>query len=102
MDEANRVELSGTLAELGALRHTPAGIPIVDLRIRHESETIEAGSTRKVEAEVEAIAFQAQARLLAAAAPGSPLRVEGFLCAKSRRSKKLVLHLTKIEFSEGV
>lgn len=102
MDEANRVELSGTIAELGALRHTPAGIPIVDLRIRHESETAEAGSTRKVEAEVEAIAFQAQARLLAAAAPGSPLRVEGFLCAKSRRSKKLVLHLTKIEFSEGV
>ena len=102
MDEANRVELSGRIAELGALRHTPAGIPIVDLRIRHESETVEAGSTRKVEAEVEAIAFQAQARLLAAAAPGSPLRVEGFLCAKSRRSKKLVLHLTKIEFTEGV
>jgi primosomal replication protein N len=102
LDEANRVELTGRIAELGALRHTPAGIPIVDLRIRHESETVEAGSTRKVEAEVEAIAFQAQARLLAAAAPGSPLRVEGFLCAKSRRSKKLVLHLTKIEFSEGV
>ena len=102
MDEANRVELSGRIAELGALRHTPAGIPIVDLRIRHESETVEAGSTRKVEAEVEAIAFQADARLLAAAAPGSALRAEGFLCAKSRRSKKLVLHLTKIEFTEGV
>ena len=102
MDEANRVELSGTLAELGALRHTPAGIPLIELRIRHESEADEAGSRRKVEAEVEAIAFQTQARLLAAAAPGSPLRVEGFLCAKSRRSKKLVLHLTKIEFTEGV
>jgi primosomal replication protein N len=102
LDEANRVELSGTIAELGALRHTPAGLPLIDLRIRHESEVAEAGSTRKVEAEVEAIAFQTQARLLAAAAPGSPLRVEGFLCAKSRRSKKLVLHLTKIEFTEGV
>jgi len=102
LDGANRVELSGSIAELGALRHTPAGIPIIDLRIRHESETVEAGSTRKVEAEVEAIAFETQARLLAAAAPGSALRVEGFLCAKSRRSKKLVLHLTKIEFSEGV
>jgi primosomal replication protein N len=102
LDEANRVELSGTLAELGALRHTPAGIPVVDFRIRHESQLAEAGTRRKVEAEVEAIAFQAQARLLAAAAPGSPIRVEGFLCAKSRRSKKLVLHLTKIEFTEGV
>ena len=102
MDEANRVELSGTLAELGALRHTPAGIPVIEFRIRHESQAVEAGSSRKVEAEVEAIAFQTDARLLAAAAPGSALRVEGFLCAKSRRSKKLVLHLTKIEFSEGV
>ena len=87
---------------MGALRHTPAGIPAIELRIHHESEAAEAGSTRKVEAEVEAIAFETQARLLAAAAPGSPLRVEGFLCAKSRRSKKLVLHLTKIEFIEGV
>jgi len=102
LDEANRVELSGTLAELGALRHTPAGIPVIELRIRHESEAVEAGSRRKVEAEVEAIAFQTDARLLAAAATGSPLRAEGFLCAKSRRSKKLVLHLTKIEFTEGV
>ena len=102
MDEANRVELSGRIAELGALRHTPAGIPLIELRIRHESEIAEAGSTRKVEVEVEAIAFQAQARLIAAATPGSPLRIEGFLCAKSRRSKKLVLHLTKIEFIEGV
>jgi primosomal replication protein N len=102
LDQANRVELSGTLAELGALRHTPAGIPVIDCRIRHESEAAEAGSRRKVEAEVEAIAFQAESRLGAAAAPGSPLRVEGFLCAKSRRSKKLVLHLTKIEFTEGV
>jgi primosomal replication protein N len=75
---------------------------VIDCRIRHESEAAEAGSRRKVEAEVEAIAFQADARLVAAAAPGSPLRVEGFLCAKSRRSKKLVLHLTKIEFTEGV
>jgi primosomal replication protein N len=102
LDEANRVELSGTLAELGALRHTPAGIPVIEVRIRHESQAEEAGSRRKVEAEVEAIAFQTDARLLAAAAPGSALRAEGFLCAKSRRSKKLVLHLTKIEFTEGV
>ena len=31
LDEANRVELSGTLAELGALRHTPAGIPVIEV-----------------------------------------------------------------------
>ena len=31
----------------------------------------------------------------------SSLRLQGFLCAKSRRSKKPVLHVTNIEFIEG-
>ena len=101
MDGANRVELSGRLAELGALRHTPAGIPAIEFRVRHESEAVEAGSKRKVSAEIEAIAFEGQARLVSGCAPDSALRLEGFLCAKSRRSKKLVLHVTNIEFVEG-
>jgi primosomal replication protein N len=54
-----------------------------------------------VSAEVPAIAFDVQARLLAGTALERPLEVEGFLCAKSRRSKKLVLHATRIEFIEG-
>ncbi len=52
-------------------------------------------------AEVPAIAFDVQARLLAGTALERALEVEGFLCAKSRRSKKLVLHATRIEFIEG-
>ena len=43
----------------------------------------------------------AQARLIAAAALDSALRVEGFLCAKSARSKKLVLHITNVVFGQG-
>jgi len=43
---------------------------------------------RKVHAEIEAVAFEAQARLLAAGPMGRLLKAEGFLCAKSRRSKK--------------
>jgi primosomal replication protein N len=39
--------------------------------------------------------------MIAAAALDSPLQVEGFLCAKSARSKKLVLHITKATFAEG-
>ena len=62
---------------------------------------MEAGRGRKVNAELAAVAFEAQARLLAGAAMGRRLRVEGFMSAKSARSKKLVLHVTNIEFSEG-
>ena len=97
----NRLEISGVLAELKALRHTPAGVPVVEFRLRHESERIEAGARRKVNAEVDAVAFEAQARLLAASTLGRQLKAEGFLCAKSRQSKKPVLHVTNIEFVEG-
>ncbi len=90
------------IIELGALRHTPAGVPVVDFRLRHESERSEAGSKRKVRAEIEAIAFEAVARLVAASTLGQALKAEGFLCARSRRSRKPVLHVTNIEFVEGV
>ena len=46
------------------------------------------------------VAFDAQARL-AGARLGTGLKLHGFLAAKSKRSKKLVLHVTNIEFIEG-
>jgi primosomal replication protein N len=95
---ANKVEISGVITELQALRHTPAGVPVVEFRLKHESERAEAGARRQVNAEIEAVAFEAQARLLAGSALGRPLKAEGFLCAKSLRSRKPVLHVTNIEF----
>jgi primosomal replication protein N len=97
-EPANKVELAGVIMELKALRHTPAGIPVVEFRLRHASERLEAGKRRQVEAEIDAVAFEAQARLIAGSSAGKPLRAEGFLCAKSRQSSKPVLHVTHIEF----
>jgi primosomal replication protein N len=98
---ANKVEISGVITELKALRYTPAGVPVVEFRLKHESERAEAGAMRKVNAEIEAVAIDAQARLLSAGRMGTPLKAEGFLCAKSRTSRKPVLHVTNIEFIEG-
>jgi primosomal replication protein N len=98
---ANQVSLGGTLVELGTLRYTPAGRPAVEFRIRHESSKAEAGSERRVRAEVPAIAFDTVARQVASAALGTALRAQGFLAAKSQRSAKIVLHVTNIEFMEG-
>ncbi|HYL24223.1 MAG TPA: primosomal replication protein N [Burkholderiales bacterium] len=97
----NRVELSGRLLEAGALRHTPAGVAALQFKLAHESEQEEAGVKRKVQAEIGAIAFETQARLIAGRPLGSGLRVEGFLSARSARAKKLVLHVTNVEFVEG-
>ena len=74
---------------------------MIEFRLSHASEQTEAGAKRQVSAEVPAIAFDVQARLLAGTRLERALEVEGFLCAKSRRSKKLVLHATRIEFIEG-
>jgi len=74
---------------------------VIEFRLRHDSQQTEAQSKRQVSAEVPAIAFDVQARLLAGSPLDRALAVEGFLCAKSRRSKKLVLHVTDIEFIEG-
>ena len=73
----------------------------VEFKLGHESEQDEAGGKRTIQAEVAAIAFETQARLLANASLGSNLKLQGFLGAKSKRSKRLVLHVTNIEFIEG-
>jgi primosomal replication protein N len=54
-----------------------------------------------VQAEIGAVAFEAQARLIATSELGKKVKLGGFLSAKSKRSKKLVLHVTNIEFIEG-
>jgi primosomal replication protein N len=83
------------------LRHTPAGLAALEFRLAHESEQDEAGGKRKVHAEIGAIAFEANARLIEGRPLGSEMRLAGFLSAKSKRSKKLMLHVTNIEFVEG-
>ena len=93
--------MSGRLLELGALRYTPAGLAAIEFKIAHESEQDEAGGRRKVNAEMPAIAFETQARLIAGRPLGSALKAAGFLSAKNRRSKRLMLHVTNIEFIEG-
>ena len=100
-DSANRVHLEGTLAERGTLRHTPAGVPVIEFRIAHQSESPEAGGRRKVRAEVPALAFESTARLIATQALGTRIKASGFLCERSRRSKALVMHVNDIEFMQG-
>ncbi len=97
----NRVELGGVLLERKALRFTPAGVPVTECLIGHQSEQLEAGSNRRVECEVQAIALGETAQWLQAANPGARLQLSGFLAARSRHSRQPRLHVTQIEFVEG-
>ena len=97
----NRVELTGILIERKVLRYTPAGVPVMECLIGHQSEQIEAGMPRHVECEIPAIALGETARWLQGAAPGMAVRLTGFLAARSKNSKTPRLHVTTIEFEEG-
>jgi len=95
------VSVSGRLIELDALRHTPGGMAVLKFRLQHDSSQKEAGGERKVSCEIAAVAFEREATLLAAAKLGSSVKINGFLAARSRTSKSLVLHATEIEFEQG-
>jgi primosomal replication protein N len=95
----NQVQLSARIAESSALRHTPAGIPAIDLTLEHESEQQEAGSKRQVALAVKAVAFGTVAESLRAQVLGSAWRFSGFLAA-ARGGKHPVLHIQSFESSD--
>ncbi|SCK59217.1 restart primosome assembly protein PriB [Variovorax sp. HW608] len=88
----NQLVLTACVAELGALRFTPAGLPAVDARLEHESTIVEAGQSRQVKAAIKAVAFGAVAERLARQALGSLWRFQGFL-ATPGNGKHPVLHI---------
>ena len=96
----NRTELTGRLLERGNLRYTPAGVPVIEFRIAHASEQIEATAPRRVECEIACMALGTVALLLKEASPGTEIVVNGFLTSRSLKQKTPVLHATQIEFAE--
>ena len=91
---ANRLQIAATLIARDTLRYSPAGVPIVNCRLAHRSNQLEAGAPRVVEAEIEAVAMGPVAQHLAAVAVGSELDVVGFLARKYRTGPALELHIT--------
>ena len=75
----NQLTITGNIIELAQLRHTPAGVPVLNFRIAHESEQIEAGLQRRVECELQAVALGQTAHLLKGAKPGDGAKLTGFL-----------------------
>jgi primosomal replication protein N len=88
----NHGVLGARIAEVSVLRHTPAGIPAIDLTLEHESGQTEAGQARQVKVAIRAVAFGAVAEALAAQALGSQWRFDGFLAA-ARGGRHPVLHI---------
>jgi primosomal replication protein N len=91
----NRLVLVAEVVERGAIRYTPAGLPALDLQLKHQSEVSEDGQPRQVVMQLKAVAIGAITRPAAALALGTPALFAGFLAA-SRNGKGLVFHVTEI------
>ena len=79
------------------LRHTPAGVPVLALTLRHESNQVEGGMRRQVGFELEAMALGEVARRMDSVPTGSAVQVTGFLAARSKLSSRIVLHINEFE-----
>jgi len=91
----NRLVLAATLVERSAVRYTPAGLPALDMVLKHESEVSEDGLPRKVSLEIKAVAIGAIIRPAGAMALGGLATFAGFLGA-TRNGRGLVLHITAL------
>jgi primosomal replication protein N len=95
--ERNRVEIEGLIVTSDGLRHTPGGLPSLQLRLRHSSEQTEANRPRRVECELEALAFGKPAQALANVPAGTQIRLIGFLERKGARDPWPIVHVTEYE-----
>lgn len=97
----NRTLLEGILRTQPILRQTPAGIPIVEGELEHESEQTETGLQRKVKCVVNFVVIGNKASQFSRATVPCTVRCKGFLAARSlRQPDRLVLHIDEYEFSE--
>ncbi|MEY4748833.1 MAG: hypothetical protein RIQ60_1047 [Pseudomonadota bacterium] len=88
----NRVVLSACIVQRDAMRYTPAGLPVVDVRLAHESQRQQQGQTRKISMEMHATALGDLATTLMHTTVGSAGDFEGFL-VKQRNGRGVMLQI---------
>ncbi|EGV38069.1 primosomal replication protein N [Neisseria weaveri] len=96
----NFVRLTAKIAECGELRFTPAGIPVLNLLLKHESWQIENGQQCLVKFDIPARLIGNQAELWQYRI-NDMVEVEGFLTQKSLKYTKTVLRIQNIKEYKG-
>ena len=94
----NRLTLTATLISKEPLRYSPAGIPVLNCRLSHQSEQVEAGLARSVTCEIPAVAVGEVAGRLEAEQPETEWQFEGFLATSRRYQRYDGAELHIVEF----
>jgi len=91
----NRLVLSATLQERGALRFTPAGLPALDLALEHRSDLSHEGQARKVQLQMKALVIGSLVDAVSRMPLGSEATFAGFL-ATARNGRGMLFHITEV------
>lgn len=92
----NRLLLTAQLVDRAAMRYTPAGLPALDVGLKHESELSENGLPRKVFMEMRAVAIGEVTQTLTAMALGDAALFAGFVTS-ARNGRGLRFHITQVD-----
>jgi primosomal replication protein N len=79
------------------LRYTPAGLPALDLSLKHESTVTQDGQARRISMEIRARAIGVEiTKRVAALEMGSEHGFAGFL-GSQRNGRGVVFHVTELD-----
>jgi primosomal replication protein N len=98
----NQFRLRAALVEKKALRYTPAGLPVLEAGLRFDGTVVEAGAERELEFGLSAVALGSVADRLNREPLGGEIELSGFLAPRSRRSSRIVIHITEYTRIAGV
>ncbi|MCE2680359.1 MAG: primosomal replication protein N [Burkholderiales bacterium] len=90
----NVLNLVASITERSLVRYTPSGVPVLQLQLSHSGEVMEAGKSRQVEFEIQALALGDTALSLDRSALGETFHFSGFMAKKTRNSKNLQFHIS--------
>ena len=92
----NRLVLTAQLLERAALRYTPAGLPALDLSLKHESQVTQDGQVRQVWFAIRARAIGEITHRVSSLELGSTHGFAGFL-GSARNGRGVVFHVTELD-----
>lgn len=90
----NQLTISGVLVAIEPIRYTPTGYEVFQGKFHHRSETLQAGHVRRLEFDFEALAYDVPAQTLNQLSLGTAIEIKGFICTRSMRTNRLVVHIT--------
>ena len=93
----NRLEVEGQILEQSPVRYTPAGIPVLEFLLSHESEVSEAGVPRRIAFSLQILVMGDLVQMAGTISLGTMVRIQGFIAPVRKDSPKFRLHAQRIQ-----